>query len=238
MSPATSRAFDWGKLLEDFGVQDSGGSAGAVTVAALSNQEVVDALKEALAQGAEDAIASLGRLDGYYANSRVRIPLPQELATVESALRAIHQDRYADEFVLTMNRAAEIAVSESAQIVGDAVAALTVADAKRILTGPDDAATRYFRRVGEDRLQARLLPVVRQATARSGVTNAYKQLVKEAGFAARYLGMDTVDIDGYVTDKTLEGLFAMIAVEEKRIRDDPVARSTELLKKVFGAKDG
>ena len=235
MTSPASMALDWSQILEGLSVSGSDDSDQPVTLAALSNEEVVAALKEALAQGAESAITSLGRVDGYYGNNLVRIPLPEQLAPVESTLRALKQDRYVHEFVLTMNRAAEAAVSESSAIVGDGVRNMSMADAKRILKGPDDAATQYFRRVGEARLQAKLLPVVAETTTRSGVTSAYKRLMNEAGFAAQLFGMDTVDIDRYITDQSLAGLFTMIAVEEKRIRDDPVARTTEIMEKVFGA---
>ena len=228
-------AFDWQKLLEGLGGSKDAGTA---SVQALSDSEVAAALREALAQGAERAIAALGRPDGFLGNAAVRIPLPPELEPAARALRGLGQQRYVDDFVRTMNRAAETAVGEASAIMGDAVRSLTVADAKQILTGPDDAATQYFRRVGEPRLETRLRPVVADATARTGVTNAYKQFMNRAGFAAQLLGADTVDLDGYITDRALDGLFLMIAREEQRIRKDPVARSTELLEKVFGATRG
>ena len=115
---------------------------------ALSNDDVIGALKEALSQGAEKAIGQLGREDGYFANPNVKIPLPGALDKVETALRAVGQDRYADEFILSMNRAAERAVPEAAEVFGNVLKGMTVEDAKAILDGPDDAATQYFRRVG------------------------------------------------------------------------------------------
>ena len=112
---------------------------------------------------------------------------------------------------------------------------MSVEDASGILNGPDDAATQYFRRVGEERLTSKLRPIVGDATSRAGVTSSYKNLIDQAGPAAAMMNADAMDLDGYVTNKALDGLFYMIAAEEKRIRENPAARSTELLQKVFGA---
>ena len=112
---------------------------------------------------------------------------------------------------------------------------MTVDDAKAILTGPDDAATQYFRKTSGTQLHEQFLPIVRAATAKTGVTAAYKNLLAHAGPAASFLGHDAGDLDGYVTTKSLDGLFKMVAAEEKKIREDPVARSTDLLQKVFGS---
>lgn len=225
---------DWKDFLDSFmdGVTSPGQ---ATTVAALSDRDVVAALKEALARGAERAVSELGQTNGFLADARVRIPMPEALAPIESALRALNQDRYADEFVVTMNRAAESAVPEAGAILREAIRRMTLSDAKAILRGPDDAATRYFRSVGERRLTDRMRPIVSEATSRAGVTSAYKSLVERAGFAARLTGADSVDLDGYVTAQALNGLFVLIAEEEKRIRENPVARTSDLLEKVFGA---
>ena len=211
------------------------GTASAAAGAALSNKDVIRGLKEALAKGAESAISSLGKADGFFGNGDVKIQLPSELEKLESLARSLGQGRYADEFQLTMNRAAEQAVPEASAIIGDAIREMSVKDAKKILNGPDDAATQYFRKVGEKRLTGKLRPIVEDATANAGVTRAYKGVVEKAGFAAKLLGNEEPDLDGYVTAKTLDGLFLMIAAEEKRIRDNPAARSTDLLKKVFGS---
>jgi hypothetical protein len=219
----------WRGLLEQLGT-----SPGAsVADAALSNDEIVGGLKEALAQGAERAVSTLGRSDGFLGNADVRVPLPGRLSGVGSTLRTLGQGRYVDEFEHTMNRAAEAAVPEASAILGDAIRQMTVEDARAILDGPEDAATSYFREVGEERLTTRMLPIVSEATSNAGVTSAYKGLLDRAGPAASLVGAD-LDLDGYVTSKALDGLFFMIAAEEKRIRENPVARSTDLLKKVFG----
>lgn len=201
---------------------------------ALSEDEIVRGLKAALAQGARQAVAQLGRPDGFLKNLDVKIPVPDQLRSVEKGLRTLKQDRLADEFITTLNRAAEAAVPEAAGIFADAVAQLTVADARGILTGPPDAATQYFRKVGEARLTERMLPIVRQATQQAGVTAAYKNMTQQAGGLTALLGQPP-DLDQYVTGKALDGLFKLVAAEEKQIRENPVARSTELLQKVFGA---
>lgn len=222
---------DWKNLLES--VVGGAGDAGSTV---LSDQDVAAGLKEALDQGARRAVDELGQTDGFLADARVRIPMPPDLQQVESALRSLKQDRYADEFVVTMNRAAEAAVPEASAVLGEAIRRMTMDEARNILDGPDDAATRYFRRVGEARLVTRMRPIVSDATSKTGVTSSYKTLMDKAGFAAKLAGADNVDIDGYVTERTLDGLFLLIAEEEKRIRENPLARSTDLLKKVFGAR--
>lgn len=208
------------------------GNGGA---AALSDEEVARALKEALSRGAQQAVASLGKEGGYLNNLDVKIPLPEELQKVEKLLRGFGQGKYADQFVATLNHAAEKAAPEAAGILADAISRMSLADAQALLKGPDDAATQYFRKTSEAKLKERFLPIVQAATNEAGVTAAYKKLVDKAGPAARLLGSGASDLDGYVEARAVDGLFRMIAAEEKRIRQDPLARGTELLKKVFGS---
>jgi len=203
--------------------------------ASLTQGEMSGGLKEALANGIQDAIAKLGRDGGFLNNLDVKIPMPENLQKIEKTLRTVGQGAVADEFVATINRAAEQAVPEAAQVFGDAIRAMTLEDAGGILTGPSDAATQYFRRTSEDQLRQRFLPIVKQATEKTGVTVAYKNLTAKAGPAAAFLGKDASDLDGYVTQKALDGLFKMIAAEEARIRKNPAARTTDLLQKVFGS---
>jgi hypothetical protein len=134
-----------------------------------------------------------------------------------------------------MNQAAEKAVPEAAVLFSDAIAQMSMADAKSILKGPDDAATQYFRKTSEAKLKERFLPIVQAATDQAGVTAAYKKLMQKAGPTAQLLGVGATDLDAYVEGKAVDGLFKMIAAEEKRIRQDPLARGTDLLKKVFGS---
>lgn len=201
----------------------------------LTDAEMVAGLKAALDKGTQFAVDSLGKDGGFLDNSKVKIPMPDSLSWVEKSLRTLHQDELADEFIGTMNHAAEQAVPEAAAVFGEAIRNMSVEDAQGILTGPDDAATQYFRTSTETALTARMRPIVEDATARAGVTSAYKNMTARAGGMMSLLPADTTDLDGYVTGKTLDGLFLMIAEEEKKIRENPLARSTDLLKKVFGA---
>ena len=215
--------------------QSSQPSASSAVTAALSDEDVARGLKEALSKGTQKAIANLGKEGGFLNNMDVRIPLPDELAKVEKLLRKLGQDKYADEFVATLNHAAEKAVPEAATIFADSISKMTLSDAKSILKGPDDAATQYFRKTSEATLKERFLPIVQAATDQAGVTSAYKKLMQKAGPAAQFLGAGATNLDGYVEEKAVDGLFKMIAAEEKLIRQDPLARTTTLLKKVFGS---
>lgn len=213
-----------------------GGKSNTLTgVSALPVEELTRGLKEALAQGTEKAIKNLGTTNGFLGNASVKIPMPQKFQQIESGLRAMKQDKYADEFISTMNHAAEAAVPEASPIIGDAIREMTVADAQSLLNGPDDGATQYFRKVSEKRLKEKMLPIVKEATQKAGVTAAYKNLTSKAGFMASFVQKEGLDVDQYVTDRAFDGIFKMIAVEEKEIRKNPQARGTDLLKKVFGS---
>ena len=221
-------------------------AAGAVTAASgasnakgkssiasgLSAADMDGGLKDALAVGAERAIKGLGASGGFLNDKAVRIPLPGPVRKLEDTLRMLGQGKRVDEFESALNRAAEQAVPKAAPIVGNAIRGMSVTDAKQILTGPDDAATRYFRGKTSGALTSAFLPVVKSATDSAGTTSAFKKLADKAGGT---LGTD-LDIDKYVTEKTLDGLFLKLANEEKSIRQNPAARSTDLLKKVFGGK--
>ncbi len=212
----------------------TGAAPGSGLAATLSDEEVARALREALSRGTQQAVASLGKEGGYLNNLEVKIPLPEDLQKVEKLLRGFGQGKYADQFVATLNHAAEKAAPEAASIFADAITRMSLADAQALLKGPDDAATQYFRKTSEAKLKERFLPIVQAATNEAGVTAAYKKLIDKAGPAARLLGSGASDLDGYVEAQAVDGLFKMIAAEEKRIRQDPLARGTELLKKVFG----
>ena len=153
---------------------------------------------------------------------------------VEDILRKVGQDKYADEFVATMNSAAEQAVPLTLSVLKTVIQQMTVEDARAILDGQDDAATSYLRRVGSEDLRSQIAPIVGQATAKTGVTKVYKTMYDKMGFAGKYINLEDYDVDRYVTDKTMEGLFVKIAEEEKKIRENPTKRTTELLKQVFG----
>lgn len=209
------------------------GNAHAISIADLSNQETVAGLKEALVQGADKAVGQLGTVDGFLGNAKVRIPLPESLQRVERVMRMVGMGRQADELVTNMNRAAEMAVKEAKPLLVDAVKKMTVQDAKGILTGGDDAATQYFRRTTSDALTKRFLPIVKQMTAKVDLARLYNQY---AGQAASFGVIDPKDanIDDYVTRKALDGLYLVIAEQERAIRKDPVGAATGMAQKVFG----
>ena len=199
----------------------------------LSEAEMHSGLQEALAQGVIHAVNELGQPGGYLDDAEVRIPLPGMLQNADQALRIMGQGDAVDEFIVTMNRAAERAVPLAADIVGDAVREMSITDAREILTGPDDAATQYFRRQSTDALTTAMRPIVSETTEQAGVTRAYSQLVQRAGPVAGMLG-DTLDLDNYVTEQTLNGLFLKIAEQERAIRANPMGHGSALLERVFG----
>ncbi len=216
------------------------------SLAMLPQDQVAQGLKAALAKGLQQAVASLGQAGGFLSNANVRIPMPEKMQKVESALRTMKQDKLADDFVTTMNHAAETAVPEAGPVFADALKQITIADAKSILTGTNNAATQYFQRATQTNLYARFYPIVKTATEKTGATAAYKNLMDKANvgqslgsfgsaLGGTLLGKDSLDIDAYVTNKALDGLFKMVAEQEQQIRQNPAARTTELLQKVFGA---
>lgn len=217
----------------------------ASQAANLPTSDIAAGLKEALAKGTTHAINSLGRTDGFWGNAKVRIPLPGKLKQVGDLARQLGQGDKVDAFQLSMNRAAEKAVPQVADIFGDAIRKMTLQDARGILTGGDHAATDFFRRVAGDALTARIHPIVAQATDRVGVTQKYKAFTSASGGGlGNVLGAlggnddkrNPLDLDDYVTAQTLDGLFTMIGEQEQSIRKNPAARTTDLLKKVFGSR--
>lgn len=212
----------------------------------LPASDIAAGLKEALAKGTTTAISNLGREGGFWDNKNVRIPLPGKLDQVGRLARQMGQGDKVDAFELSMNRAAEKAVPQVAEIFGDAIRKMTLDDARGILSGGDHAATHFFRRVAGDALAARIRPIVAQTTESVGATQKYKALTAGGGGAiggvlgslggGNTSGNSPLDLDDYVTAKTIDGLFAEIGAQEKSIRSNPAARSTDLLKKVFGGK--
>lgn len=201
----------------------------------VSDTDISGGLKEALGKGVSNAIKSLGKEDGFLSNVRVKIPLPKSLQKIEKVVRVAGQGKAVDEFVASMNHAAEKAVPVAAQVFVEAIKKMSFDDARQILfSGKDDSATQFFRRTSEENLREKFRPIVEEFTAKTGVTQKYKSMIGKAGFAARFLGNDATDLDGYVTQKALDGLFLLIADEEKKIRKNPLGRTTSLLKKVFG----
>lgn len=190
-------------------------------------------LKEALGIGADNAIDLTGRVDGYFKNKAIKILVPRELRSAEKVLRLVGQDEQVDAFVLAMNRAAERAAPAARPIFRDAIREITFDDARKILTSRDAAATEYFKEKTTDRLARAFRPIVAQAMDEEEVTGRYKELVNRV--PALPLGLTpSLDIEKYVVSKALDGLFYMVAQEEKEIRRNPAARVTDLLKEVFG----
>jgi len=232
MSPAHAGWQDW--LKNSIPKSESGLSDSSTTVASLSEGDITEGLRQALDKGVVYAVNQLGREGGFLNDPQVRIPLPERLQWAEKALRTLHQDALADRFVASMNQAAEQAVPEALDIFRDSLSKMSVTDAQSILQGEDDAATRYFREHGETELRSRLRPLVSEATAAVGVTDNYKKMTSKADFLGQFASKETLDLDGYVTDRALDGLFLKIAEEERKIRENPLERSTDLLKRVFG----
>ena len=244
-SPARAALFDqWKSALTTTNASATNPLLTSVALGALSQEQMTGGLKEALGKGVEHAIAMLGRSNGFLTNLSVKIPMPEKLQKVTSVLRAAGQHQLADDFVASMNHAAEQAVPAAAAIFGDAIKQMSIADAKAILGGPADAATQFFHRTTQTNLQAKFYPLVQKATDQVGVTAQYKAML------TKFAAVDTVsslfgnksatkfsagDIDAYVTDRAMDGLFKMVAQEEKNIRAHPAARTSELLQKVFGS---
>lgn len=205
----------------------------AVQAADVSSGEAASGLKETLTRGAEIAVDQLGKPNGFLGDKRVRIPLPDSIRSAEKMMRTLGAGKYADELVETMNHAAELAVVEAKPILVNAVKNMSFDDARAILSGGDDAATQYFRRTTSTDLTTKFLPIVKQATAKVQLADKYNQY---AGKAAKMglLDKKDADLDQYVTQKALDGLFLMVAEQEKAIRKDPVSTGSALLKKLFG----
>ncbi len=210
------------------------GNAAAASIADLSNADAIRGLKQALNDGSAAAIARLGVENGFFANPRVKIPLPPTLQRIEGALRLAGMKRQADELVLSMNRAAEAAVPEAKQLLVDAVRKMTVQDAKGILGGGDTAATEYFRRTTQTQLTQRFLPIVKKATDRVGLAQQYNSLAGQ-GAQLGLVRKEQATIEQYVTAKALDGLYFMIGEQEKAFRRDPLGASSDIVRKVFGA---
>jgi hypothetical protein len=203
-------------------------------LASLTKTEAGKGLKEALTQGVGQAVGKLSAADGFLGDPEVKIPLPPTLRKAEELLRQLGQGERADELVTAMNRAAESAVAEARPILVDGIKKMTLDDAKAILKGPDDSATQYFRKASGETIVARFLPKVQAAMGRVKLAEDYNRF---AGPAAQFGLIDAQDanLDQFITRKAVDGLFLMIAKQEKAIRADPVGQGSKLLQKVFSA---
>jgi hypothetical protein len=211
-------------------------STNSASLAAIPAFELSAGVKEAIASGLAHAVTTLGRTNGFFTNALAKIELPAQLGNMERMVRALGQGPLVDQFVATMNHAAEQAVPVATGIFTYSLSQMTIADARDLLlSNSKTAATEYFRRTTTNQLGEKFLPIVREATEKAGVTAAYKNLNAKVPCAAVMGGGNNFDIDEYVQAKALDGLFMMVAKEEIRIRENPQARVTELLQKVFGA---
>ncbi len=229
----TSSYAAWDEFFEIFKEKSSEIISDSNISDSLSNDEIVTGLKEALLKGSGSAVKVLGAKNGFLNHPKLKIPMPEKLQAVESGLRKIGQDKIADQFVLSMNRAAEEATPKAMAIFRKTIESMTIEDAYKILKGSDDAATEYLKAKGGAQLRQEFMPIIKTATNRVGVTEKYKALIDNLGMMSKYIDIKSLDLDRYVTDKAMDGLFALVANEEKLIRADPAARTTELLKKVF-----
>lgn len=214
-------------------VSNSASPAGS-GLAQFSNKDQVSGLKQALTQGAETAVSNLARKDGFLGNDKVRIPLPDSLKKADKTMRRLGMGKYSDELITAMNRAAEAAVPEAKTLLVGAVKKMTVDDAKGILTGGDDAATKYFRKNTETALAGKFKPIVGKAMQKVKLAETYDQF---AGKGAKFGLVDERDakLDDYITRKAMDGLFLMMAEQEKAIRANPLEATGSLAKKIFAA---
>ena len=200
----------------------------------ITGPDATSGLKAALEKGAVAAVDLLGKTDGFMGNAAVKIPLPESLKKYEKMMRNFGMGKYADELELTMNRAAEAAVPEAKKLFVDAVKKMSVQDAKGILSGGPTSGTDYFKRSTSDPLRAKFLPIVKLATSKVKLAEKYNQYAQK-GVQFGLVKKEQANPDDYVTQKALDGLFVMVAEEEKKIRQDPVKTGSEIIKKVFGA---
>ena len=201
----------------------------------LSTDQIIAGLKDALHVGTEKAVEITSRVNGFYDNPKIKIPLPGSVQKVEGVLRTVGYGKQVDAFELSMNRAAEKAVPAAKSIFWDAIKKMSFTDARKILDGGDNAATLYFKDKTYDPLYNLFKPTINETMGQVGVTRMYQDLEKKVSTVPFTQGL-TVDLDDYVTKGTLNGLFVMLAAEEKKIREDPAARITPILKEVFGGK--
>jgi hypothetical protein len=210
------------------------GVASGAGLERISNSEASSGLKQALTDGSVAAVAQLGADGGFLNNPKVRIPLPPALQRIEAAMRYTGMKRQADELVVAMNRAAEMAVPEAKALLVDSVKKMTLQDAKGILTGGDTAATDYFKRTTQTQLATRFRPIVKKATDQVGLAQQYNNLAGQASQLGLIREQQST-IDGYVTEKALDGLYLMIAEQEKAFRANPLGAASDIVKRVFSA---
>ena len=231
-------ALDFGTLkdaLKSTGNSNATTSTSSGTgVSSLSNDEASSGLKEALTQGVGKAVGTLGAADGFFGNKEVKIPLPKSLQKIEKGMKLMGMGKQSDELVLKMNRAAEAAVPEAKALLVGSIKQMTLADAKAILTGSQDAATQYFKKTTSVQMGEKFLPIVQKATENVQLASSYNKYA-EMGSKFGIVKKEDANIEQYVTNKALDGVYFMIAKEEAAIRKDPLGQASSLIKKVFGS---
>ena len=208
--------------------------ASALGLSDLSNADASSGLKAALTQGIGKAVTTLSAVDGFFKNPAVKIPLPDYLKKVEKGMRMFGMGKQADNLVLKMNRAAEAAVPEAKTLLLSSLKQMSLTDAKDILTGGDDAATQYFKRTTSTEMGTKFLPIVTKATENVQLAKQYNKFA-DMGSKFGLIKKENTNLEQYVTQKTLDGVYLMIAQEEKAIRKDPIGQASSLIKKVFGS---
>lgn len=201
----------------------------------LTNAEVIKGLREALTIGTNNSASLASKVDGYYGNSKIRIPFPQEAIKVKNTLNDLGMQAQVKKFEETINRAAEEAAKEAAPVFIEAIKAMSIGDGFKILKGADNAATKYLEDKTAAQLKEKFKPIVKNAINKVEVTKYWNPLITTYNKIPTVQKMNP-DLDEYITLKAMQGLFTLIADEELKIRKDPVARVTDLLKKVFGSK--
>jgi hypothetical protein len=199
----------------------------------LTEKDAADGIKEALVNGTGESVKQVSVLNGYWGNPEIKIPFPAEAKEMESKLRTIGMGKKVDEFNESMNRAAEKAASEAKPIFLTAIKEMTVRDAVNIVKGTDNAATMYLKNNTSPQLIDKFQPIIKTSLDNVNATRYWSDLITIYNKIPMVKKMNP-DLPQYVTQKAIDGLFIMIAKEELKIRKDPVARTSELLKKVFG----
>jgi len=215
-------------ILQELEVSTTSGST------PLTTDEIVHGLKEALQVGTTNAINTLSKENGFYGNALLKIPFPEEVKVVEEKLRSVGLNKLVDDFILNLNRGAEKAVTKAGPIFMDAIRDITFADARNILSGSNTAATEYFRGKTSQHLTDAFKPEVQETLDQVQVTKYWSDVMSTYNRIPFTTKVET-DLAQYVTEKAIDGLFIRVAEEEKQIREDPVARVTDILKRVFGS---
>jgi hypothetical protein len=205
-------------------IQDKGG---------LSEKDAISGIREALVKGTGESVKVVSKIDGYFGNPEIKIPFPENARTIESKLRAIGLGNKVDEVVLSLNRAAEDAAKSAEPVFVAAITNMSISDAIQIVKGKNDAATQYLSRTTSPELKSKFYPVIKASLDKVEATRLWEEVIKTYN-QIPFVTKQNPDLTGYVTEKAITGLFVMIAREELKIRQNPAARTTEILRKVFG----